>query len=284
LLSAVALVGVGAALATSGHASTAKPEILTSPAVFLHGVAITLWIGSLVPLYALIRTTSAGTNTFLSRFSRTIPLVLLLLVASGALLAIVQIEHVNALWTTDYGRVFLLKCFALFCLFGLAVLNRVVLAPAYQRGNTEKARWLSKSIGLEAVLALTILALVGLWRFTPPPRALADVAKAPFFTHIHTERAMADVTVNPANVGVVRTTIVLRKPEDDTVLEAKEVRIILSNPTAGSVARQATKGGDNNWHVDDLAVSVAGRWRIEVDVVMPDARTAVLEASVEIRP
>src|SRR5262249_27161938 len=50
LFSLLALLGAGAALAASGHASAAEPQFLTRPAVFAHVVAVAFWIGALVPL------------------------------------------------------------------------------------------------------------------------------------------------------------------------------------------------------------------------------------------
>ena len=52
-LSALALAGVGLSLAASGHASTASPQWLTRPAVFLHGIGLAWWVGALLPLIAL---------------------------------------------------------------------------------------------------------------------------------------------------------------------------------------------------------------------------------------
>src|SRR5690606_29959199 len=49
-LALTALVLLGASLAASGHASSAPPAWLARPAVWMHAIAITLWIGSLLPL------------------------------------------------------------------------------------------------------------------------------------------------------------------------------------------------------------------------------------------
>ena len=54
-LSAFALAGVGLSLAASGHASTAPPQWLTRPMVFLHGVGVAFWVGALAPLVAMAR-------------------------------------------------------------------------------------------------------------------------------------------------------------------------------------------------------------------------------------
>ena len=40
---------------------------------------------------------------------------------------------------------------------------------------------------------LAIFAVAGLWRFTPPPRALAEAAAGPASVHIQTGKAMAEL-------------------------------------------------------------------------------------------
>src|SRR5262249_13898535 len=53
--SVLAFAGTGAALAASGHAATAGPELVTRSAVFLHGVSVAFWVGALLPLAAALR-------------------------------------------------------------------------------------------------------------------------------------------------------------------------------------------------------------------------------------
>ena len=156
-LSAAALAGVGLSLAASGHASTARP-FLTAPAVFLHGTGIAFWVGSLLPLYYLVRDKNRrAAGIALARFGKVIPFALVALAASGVLLAAVQIDHFSALWTTAYGRVFSLKCLALGALFGLAAFNRFVLTPAFARGASAAGGRLARTIGFETVLVVAIL-------------------------------------------------------------------------------------------------------------------------------
>jgi copper transport protein len=136
------------------------------------------------------------------------------------------------------------------------------------------------------VVVIAILGIVALWRFAPPPRALVVAAKTPFFTHIHTTKAMADVTINPGNVGTVHATIVLRRPEDEAPLEAKEVTLILSKPGSQipPLTRHASRAHDGSWRVDDLTIASPGRWQVEVDARTSDVDLAVLSASIEIKP
>jgi len=63
-------VGIGIALALSGHASNAAPAWGNRPAVFAHTVCVAFWIGSLLPLFAIVRSPRAAEG--LARFSRAI--------------------------------------------------------------------------------------------------------------------------------------------------------------------------------------------------------------------
>src|SRR5215472_16866678 len=100
--SLVGVIGAGLALSLSGHASAAAPQLLNRPAVFLHAVCVAFWIGSLLPLYLAVRSErmrgphSIGARSArvqLARFSRAIPLVIVLLAASGLWLAFVQLDR-----------------------------------------------------------------------------------------------------------------------------------------------------------------------------------------------
>ena len=124
VLSLLALVGVGAALAASGHARAGYPRWLTRPAVFLHAVGIAFWVGALVPLGAALASPGAPGVAALRRFSQIAPFAVLPLIAAGIALAVVQLRSIDALWTTAYGNVFLIKMALLVPLFTLAVLNR----------------------------------------------------------------------------------------------------------------------------------------------------------------
>ena len=67
-------------------------------------------------------------------------------------------------------------------------------------------------------------------------------------------------------------------------LAAKEVTLVVSNPTAGiePVRRTATSEGGPRWGVDDLRIPVAGRWRLRVEILIDDFDKVVLEDDVEL--
>ncbi|MBV9557785.1 MAG: CopD family protein, partial [Pseudolabrys sp.] len=189
-LAFTAAIGVACALAASGHASNATPQWLMRPSVFVHAMAILFWAGSLVPLLGLY--SGRGQHrSLLARYSNIIPYAVGLLLLTGLILSIVQVREPAALWKTAYGQVFLVKLFLLAALALLAAYNRFWLTPGLLRGTKRTGDKFRRSLIAEIACILLIFAVVALWRFTPPPRALA--ASEPFFVHLHDGRAMADV-------------------------------------------------------------------------------------------
>ncbi|WP_290684623.1 copper resistance CopC/CopD family protein [Haematobacter sp. UBA3484] len=157
----LALALTMAAAAVTGHAATAPPQLLMRPAVALHVLGAVLWLGMLLPLAASLR---AGEAVPLRRFSVAAPVVVALLVASGAAIATVQLGRAEALFTTSYGKVLLVKLGLVLAMLGLAALNRFRFSASPEH--------LRRSIAAEAVLGLLVIATLSLWRFTPPPRSL----------------------------------------------------------------------------------------------------------------
>jgi copper transport protein len=290
-LSLTGLLGVGLALALSGHASTAEPRLVSRMAVFLHAVAVAFWIGSLLPLYLGVRASALRASTrigpALKRFSRAIPFVILALVVSGLWLAVVQLHRVDALWTTPYGQVLACKLACVLALFGLATANRYRLVSKFETQGAAAARPLATLIALELAIALVILGLVALWRFTPPPRASA--ADAPISLHIHGEKAMAEIEIERDGGQGARARVLVLDGAFRP-LAVKEVTLVLANPAAGiePMRRTAMRAGDpagadagsTIWRIEGLLIPVAGRWSVRVEILISDFEKLTIEDTI----
>jgi copper transport protein len=274
-LSALALAGVGLALAASGHAATAPPQGLTRPAMFLHGIGVAFWLGALAPLVAIVRKPQGEPLPILKRFSRAAVPVVGILALTGLALAIVQLESFGALIETSYGIILSVKLALVAVLLGLAALNRFRLTPKLAL-DAQATRPLVRSILLECVVAAGILSVVAGWRFTPPPRTL--IPDAPLAIHIHTDKAMFQVLVSPGRVGT--DSFVLQLMDGDGgQLHAKEAVLTLSLPERGieAVERPGALGPDGFWHVRDVPLPVAGRWHMRIDALVSDFEKITLE-------
>lgn len=282
LLSLAALVGVGAALAASGHASAAAPQWLTRPMVFIHAVGIAFWAGALLPLGFIFRQTSDAGEA-LRRFSATIPWVVAALIGAGVVLAFIQVDSVAALWQTAYGRLLLVKLALVAPLLALAAYNRWRLTKPALAEQVDAQRLLVRNIVVETLLMVAILGVVAGFRFTPPPRVLAIEAAEPAAIHIHTADAMADLTITPGHAGKVSASIVVMTG-DFGPLDAQSVRLRLSRPDATPVSMAARKPGDGTWRADNLELPVPGKWTVAIDIGISETSRVSLTGEIAIRP
>ncbi|MCK1359955.1 CopD family protein [Bradyrhizobium sp. 199] len=276
----IAFIGVGLSLAMTGHAATAPPEMLTRPALFLHGLAVAFWIGALAPLGALASKPTSATLPVVNRFSRIATAAVGGLALTGLGLAIVQLEKPSALVETRYGVILAAKLTLATALLGLAALNRFRLTPALARGETA-APALKRSILLECAIALAIFALVAGWRFTPPPRTVAP--ETPLAIHIHGDKAMFQVLVSPGKAGLDDFVLQLMTGEG-TQLAAKEATLTLSLPERGiePMEWKASPGPDGYWHVRKVELPFAGRWHLRIDALVSDFEQITLEDELDV--
>jgi copper transport protein len=283
LLAAGSLAGAGLALAASGHASNAAPQIVMRPAVFVHATAIAFWVGSLLPLGSILRARGSGADFALARFSKSIPFVVAALVGSGIALAVVQVRNAAALWGSDYGRVLLVKLALLVVLFGLAAFNRWRLTAPAKAGEPRARRRLVTVIAIDIGVGVVILGTVALWRFTPPPRALEAASSASISLHLHSAEAMAILKIAPGRPGPVS---VLISVSDGNLapLQAKDVELSLSNAGAGiePIRREATREEAGTWRVDGLVVPAPGTWSARLGILIGEFDKIVLEGEFDV--
>ncbi len=282
LLAWPALALLGLAYAISGHAGAAAPRLLTRPMVALHLAAACCWIGALLPLALSLRADRRG----LRRFSAAIPVVLVLLLASGLVLAVVQLGRDPAQWLAPYGLILAAKLALLAGLLALAAWNRWRLTGPVLAGEAMAAAAMRRVILAELALALAILGLTAAWRFTPPPRALAQAqAAAPAaYAHLHGGELMADLSVTPGSAGPVAVAIHLIDAEMAPVSPVS-VSLSLSMPERGieRLVRPAEAGaGVGEWLVPDLVLPIAGRWTVEMEIRMTRFRMEKLAGEIDI--
>ncbi|RSE60618.1 copper resistance protein CopC [Alcaligenes faecalis] len=282
-LAALALILLGTSLASSGHASTADPAWLSRPSVWLHVVAVTLWIGSFLPLaYALQH---AQESRLLTLFSRWIPAVLLVLMLSGAALIYVQFDQLASLWESRYGQVLSAKLILVLLLLGLGAYNRYRLTQAVLQQRSDARQALRRVVRLEYVLVVLILAVAALWRFTPPPRALAQLVPPSVSSHIHTEAGMADLLYIPATTQHPAILTVSLYEPDFSPLKAQEVEVIFSNSQAGveSITFPAELTRQDQWEVSNIQLPHLASWNIRIQVLISDFERIHLDSTLDLQ-
>ena len=124
--------------------------------------------------------------------------------------------------------------------------------------------------------------LVGLSVMTME-RSVGAVSDDNFFTHLHTDKAMANVTVSPARVGVVELTIQLETVEE-LPLVAKAVAVTLTDAQTGRTLQtiDAARRGDDQW-LAAVSVPAAGRWMLSLAIAISDDNHVSVEAPILIQ-
>ena len=265
----------------SGHASTAEPQILMRSAVAVHLMGLMFWLGALLPLFFLFRDGSAEAQAALRRFSRIVPLAVAALLASGVTLAIVQLGPPDADWFSAYGLILGAKLVLVALLLGLALLNRLWFTRPALGGEARSRLRLRRSIVAELFLVLAILGVVAGWRFTPPPRVIAEIARmqAPATAQLAGASAMGTLEVRPGRPGPVTLTLHLTD-HAGAPLSARTVVLKLSNPAAGVATINApAKPAGDGWIVAGLVLPAGGNWPVEVEARTGDFDLSVLKGT-----
>ncbi len=174
-------------VSASSHAAATTPRPASAVAVdVVHLLATGAWVGGLVALVLLLRAASRadGADSLpyavraARRFARAALVAMVLLMASGVLNALVQVESVAGLLGTTHGRLLLAKLSVLVPILGLATVNRTRLLPALSAPDV--VRRLAAFVTLEASLAFVLLALAAAMTLTTPARHAEPLWPLPF--------------------------------------------------------------------------------------------------------
>jgi copper(I)-binding protein len=89
-----------------------------------------------------------------------------------------------------------------------------------------------------------------------------------FFTHLHAEKAMANVTVSPGRAGLVEIEIQLENA-DEQPLTAKAVSVTLGNSEKGfePVTTDAEQISNDQWRAR-MSAPVSGRWSLGLGITI----------------
>lgn len=271
----LAMTSASAAFTFTGHCNVVSPLWLARACIFLHGAALLFWIGSLLPLWRLGRTSDGAP---LQGFSRAIPLPFALLLAAGATLALLELPSLNDIPASVYGRILLVKTGLVAVLCVVAIYNRFWLTRPALGGSNSARRSLRRSIAVEMLLATAIVASASLWRFAGPGQLQYTAAAQSVSMHLHSERAMAQVELLPAENGTASLHVAVLGPDFDPI-QPQGVSLLLSNAATGieGIRYDLTKSPEGTWETGGLPISDPRGWRMELQVLIDDFTSTRLE-------
>jgi copper transport protein len=288
-LMGAALLGELLLFALSSHALAVPnaPELALMND-WLHLTLAGVWVGGLIALAVAVIPAlgsrlrpgadlapedlerNAAFGPVVAGFSRVALISAVGLAVTGLYQALVHVGSVENALSTGYGQTLIVKTaiFALALL--LASFHRWVLVPALsavaRAPATRARRQLSRTLPLEALLAVGILAATGLLTSLPP----ANGGSSPS-TQVKTlGDTRAQLEIVPLRIGPNLFQVTLRsrgKPVDD----AQKVELILTmlDMDMGQTVLDLDPKGGGVYAAEAPAVSMNGRWQVELLLRLP---------------
>ena len=269
---------------TSHGAATPAIRSAALFADFLHLLAAAFWAGALfhfalaTPL--IMRSLSSGArlsclSAMAPRFSMVAALSVAALIVTGVFGAWAQVTVFPAL-NTPYGLTLLAKVAMVVPLLLLAGLNLMWVRPRLAR-DADAGRWLKRLLMGEAVLALLVLASVGVLTSLEPARQVASrqgVGAPSALTFSETvEGTTIGLNVRPASVGPNDITVSLADRRGGPITDATDVAVRLTYLEAdlGEEAVPAVPSGRGDYRLEGVPLSIKGAWQAEITVRRLDA-------------
>jgi putative copper resistance protein D len=147
----------------TGHA-TRDPQWALLALITVHLLAVSFWFGALLPLYQLAKPglEISEAARLSHRFGQQASIIVPILIAVGGVFAYLLLGSLQAVVTTAYGQMLLLKLAIVALVLGIAALNKLRLVPAMQAPETGAPERFRTSLKWEALVFLMIFAATAL--------------------------------------------------------------------------------------------------------------------------
>ena len=272
-------------LSLTSHAA-ATPGIRTAAlaADYLHLLAVAFWVGSLLHLALALPVVNrvlpsahrrACLASLVPRFSVLGGLSLAVIIVTGVFGAWAQVTVFPAL-DTPYGVTLVAKVALILPLLLLAGVNFLWVRPRLGR-HEDASQWLKRFVVGEALLAVLVLASVGVLTSLEPARQVASRqgvgAPDPVRLQDTAEGASMLLEVVPARVGPNDVTLALEDRFGQPLTNATEVSLRLSYLEAdlGEAAASLESSSPGIYSLEGAQLSIAGHWQAGLVVRRPDA-------------
>ena len=143
-----------------GHISD-RGSVVLDVALTLHLITVAIWIGILTPLQRLARETAtyAEAAKVGHRFGLVASFTVPALIVAGGYMSYTLVGSIPALIQTGYGQALIIKVLLVAILLGLAAANKLRFMPRLKAGDASAARHLTKTISIEWVVVVLVLAV-----------------------------------------------------------------------------------------------------------------------------
>jgi len=297
----------------AGHASTGDWVSAAIVADTIHVLAMAIWLGGLVvlALVTLPRRTPLSARDAVERFSRVALGCIVALVATGAFQTWRQVGSLEALRSTDYGRILVVKLVLValvivFAAFSREVVLRILPPPAEERakgvpvvagGSDDDAydeeeleideelelRRLRRSVWAEIVTAVLILVATALLvNAAPAKNAVASAGGVAGIT-LHGKGVNVDVTLAPAVAGSNDVHVDASNPSG-APKDVEELTVTFALPSRGiaPIDVPLRRLGPGHYYSPGFEVPISGEWRVRAKPLLSEFDEQTLRGSIDV--
>ncbi len=269
---------------TSHGAATAGIRSAALFVDYLHLLAAAAWVGALLhfapAIPAILRLPSpqqrrACLSSIVPRLSVVGVLSVGTLILTGIFSAWAQVTVAPAL-ITPYGLALAVKVAIVLPLLLTGAVNLMLIRPRLGRSGAS-GRWLRRTVAGEAVLAVVVVAAVGVLTSLEPARQVAaregrGVEESLLFRDT-AEGTSITLEIEPGRLGPNRITVLLEdrlgRPIDNAT--GVSVRLTYLDADLGEEPKPTEPVGGGLYALEEAQLSIAGAWQAELVVRRPDA-------------
>ena len=273
------LLGVLATVSVSGHANTGS-RWAALPVDVVHLGAVFLWLGGLVVVMTtLLRSANeSDALTVMPSFSRVAFGCVVVAVLTGSVQSWRELGSIDALTSTRFGHLLLLKLAAVVVIIGIAAVSRVGLrrlvdARARRMEPRQPLRGLRRSVLGECVVALGILAITASLVATAPgtSASAASAFTVPYNGELPYPGGLVMVEIDPAHRGLNDIHIYVVDDERD-LRDVFQLDATVRPPAedAAPLRLELVKTGTGHYSAFGADLSLAGRWTLDVQVLLTE--------------
>jgi copper transport protein len=305
--------GMAATWSAADHASVGRQAPLAMTADVLHLLAMGCWLGGLAVMLILLsgpdrddegeELPGALDVPAVGTFSKAAMASVSVLAATGIYAAWRQIGSFDALFSTTFGLLLILKVnFVLLMIAAAWTARRWLQARLRSRaGAGERAgdplprrRTLQRAVAVEAALAIVVVAVTAVLVNTEPGRSAWEREQlskprtvsvtSPFDAGGTAGRGLVEAVVDPARTGADTVDVFVRDPAGAPV-DAPEVTatIALPDKQIDGITLPLRRVGPGQWRAENVSLPMAGTWQLAVAVRTSEIDRATVTMPVKVR-
>lgn len=266
------LVVAGTASAYGGHGAAGRWHYLGVFLTMLHVSAMAVWLGGLL---LVLLSFDSMEERGVTRFSAFALVAVAAIVVSGGIQGVRQVDSLDALTGTSYGKLLIWKLVVVAAVLGVATVARQAThgrlslttpvagatLSAASADRIDRPR-LRTAVTIEAVLGVMVVVVTSLLMAANPSQA---TAAKPYSATLTSNGYLATITVAPARVGANEIHVYLSSPSS-SLDQPDAVTVTIEDPTrnVNPIVIAVTKAGAGHYINNAATFAWAATWRLTV--------------------